>query len=191
MNIHTKTPDDPSIDPLSFIGRDGKDALVMWELVRKLQAERSLVEFIKQAWDIVEPGQPYTHGWHIDFMAAHLEAITDGVSVNGQRYNRLLINVPPGHMKSMLLMLWSCWEWGPRNMPHMRYICASHSIDIAIRDNQRARRLIESEWYQKHWGDRVKLHKDQNMKSKFENVHGGFRQAVAAGGITGLRGDRV
>ena len=191
MNIHTKPSPDPSFDPFSLVGRNGKDANILFELVMKEKAERSLVEFTKQAWDIIEPGQAYTHGWHIDFMAAHLEAITDGVRINGSPYNRLLINVPPGHMKSMLLMLWSCWEWGPRNMPHLRYICASHSIDIAIRDNQRARRLIESEWYQKHWGDRVKLHKDQNMKSKFENVHGGFRQAVAAGGITGLRGDRV
>ena len=53
------------------------------------------------------------------------------------------------------------------------------------------RRLLMSEWYQGHWGDRVKLTGDQNQKTKFENTATGFRQAAAAGSITGARGDRV
>jgi predicted phage terminase large subunit-like protein len=53
------------------------------------------------------------------------------------------------------------------------------------------RRLIQSEWYQQRWGDKVKITSDQNAKIKFETLAGGFRQAVAAGGITGSRGDRV
>ena len=44
----------------------------------KRRCESSLVEFIKEAWHIVEPGQPYVHGWHVETIATHLEAITDG-----------------------------------------------------------------------------------------------------------------
>lgn len=161
--------------------------------ISKVECEESLAEFVRQAWHIIEPGQKYMHGWHIDFICAHLEAITDGVELdNGQLYNRLLVNVPPGTMKSLLIgVFWPAWEWGPRNMPHLRYVCASHSLDLAIRDGLRMRRLITSDWYQSRWGDRVILTGDQNQKTKFENTSTGFRQAAAAGSITGARGDRV
>ena len=161
--------------------------------IDKADAEESLADFVRQAWHVIEPGQKYSHGWHIDFICAHLEAITDGVELDdGSLYNRLLVNVPPGTMKSLLIgVFWPAWEWGPRNMPHLRYVCASHSLDLAIRDGLRMRRLITSEWYQKRWGDRVVLTGDQNQKTKFENEATGFRQAAAAGSITGARGDRV
>jgi len=148
---------------------------------------------VRQAWSIIEPGQIYVHSWHIDYLATHLEAITDGLVLdNGDAYNRLMINVPPGSMKSLLIgVFWPAWEWGPRNLPHMRYVCASHSLDLAIRDGLRMRRLISSEWYQARWGDRVQLTGDQNAKTRYENTATGFRQATAAGSITGSRGDRV
>ena len=154
---------------------------------------RSFVKFIQRAWKVVEPGQEYKHNWHIDLLAAHLEAITKGVMVDDERYyNRLLINVPPGAMKSLITnVFWPAWEWGPRRMPSMRYVCASHSMDLATRDSTKMRRLIQSKWYQDRWGDIVELTGDQNAKTKFENTKTGFRQAVAAGSITGARGDRV
>ena len=162
-------------------------------LLDKADCEENFVDFIKQAWHVVEPGQEYVHNWHINMIAAHLTAITDEMMIDDEKYyNRLLINVPPGAMKSLLTnVFWPAWEWGPRNMPHLRYVCASHGQELAIRDSTKMRRLIQSEWYQSFWGDRVTLTGDQNAKTKFENTATGFRQAVAAGGITGARGDRV
>jgi predicted phage terminase large subunit-like protein len=161
--------------------------------ISRAECEEDLATFVRQAWHVIEPGQPYVHGWHIDFLCEHLAAITDGVELdNGALYNRLLINVPPGTMKSLLVgVFWPAWEWGPRNLPHHRFVCASHSLDLAIRDGLRMRRLITSEWYTERWGDRVQLTGDQNQKTKFENTSTGFRQAAAAGSITGARGDRV
>jgi predicted phage terminase large subunit-like protein len=164
----------------------------LFDLERK-RCENSLSYFIRAAWHVVEPGQEYLHNWHIDFIAEHLTAITDGhVLEDGTPYNRLLINVPPGAMKSMILnIFWPAWEWGPCNMPHMRYLCAAHQQGLAIRDSTKMRRLVMSDWYQQYWGDRVKLTGDQNAKTKFENTATGFREAMAAGSITGSRGDRV
>jgi predicted phage terminase large subunit-like protein len=168
---------DGSVDPDDFIRADCRD---------------SLSYFIEAAWHIVEPAMPYAHNWHIDFLARHLEGITDKErTVDGDLYNRLLINIPPGCMKSLLVnVFWPCWEWGPKKMPHMRYICASHSQDLAIRDGLKMRRLVESEWFQNLW-PHVKLTGDQNAKTKFETTATGFRQATAAGSITGARADRV
>lgn len=161
--------------------------------IEKRKCEISLAAFVRAAWHIIEPGQSYVHGWHIDFICAHLEAITNGqLNDDGTFYNRLLVNVPPGTMKSLLIgVFWPAWEWGPCNKPHMRYVCASHSLDLAIRDSLRMRRLVTSEWYQGLWGDRVKITGDQNAKAKFETTATGFRQACAFTGITGYRGDRV
>lgn len=152
----------------------------------KSECEASLAAFIKRAWPIIEPGQPYVHGWHIDAICEHLEAITAG------EINRLLINIPPGTMKSLAVgVFWPAWEWGPKGRPSTRVVAASHEQGLAVRDNLRARRLIASDWYQSLWGESVVLTKDQNAKIKFENEATGFRQAAAAGSITGARGDRV
>lgn len=114
----------------------------------------------------------------------HLEAVYTG------EINRLLINVPPGFSKSMLTSVFFpsfCWA----NNPHLRFLCASHSQNLAIRDSTKMRRLIQSDWYQQRWGKEVTLTGDQNAKTKFENTKAGFREAVAAGSITGSRGDIV
>jgi predicted phage terminase large subunit-like protein len=161
--------------------------------IEKRKCEMSLAAFVKAAWHVIEPTQPYVHGFHIDFICAHLEAITHGeLNDDGTYYNRLLANVPPGTMKSLLVgVFWPAWEWGPCNMPNMRYVCASHSLELAIRDSLRMRRLVTDDWYQGHWGDRVKITGDQNAKAKFETTATGSRQACAFTGITGYRGDRV
>jgi predicted phage terminase large subunit-like protein len=169
------------------------DATAQRKIIEKRKCELSLAEFVKSAWHVIEPEQPYVHGWHIDFICAHLEAITRGEMLDDDTYyNRLLTNVPPGTMKSLLVgVFWPAWEWGPQNMPSMRYVCASHSLELALRDSLRMRRLVSSEWYQGHWGDTVKLVGDQNAKGKFETTATGSRQACAFTGITGYRGDRV
>lgn len=161
--------------------------------IDKKNAEESLVEFVRQAWHVIEPGQPYVHGWHIDFIAEHLEAITDEIMIDDEYYNRLLINIPPGTMKSLITnVFWPAWEWGPRNKPHLRYICAAHKVEnLSARDSRRMRQLVTSDWYQKRWGDRVSLSRDQNEKMNFTNNASGFRIATAITSLTGLRGDRV
>lgn len=161
--------------------------------LERADAEDSLAEFIQQSWHVIEPGQPYVHGWHVDYICEHLEAITDGVEVEGEAYNRLLINIPPGFSKSLILnVFWPAWEWGPRNMPHLRYVCAAHKVEnLSARDSRRMRQLITSEWYQKRWGDRVQLARDQNEKLNFVNSASGFRIATSITSLTGIRGDRV
>ena len=74
---------------------DIQAALQNPRLINDELAERSLSEFIKQAWHVLEPGQAYSHGWHIDAMAEHLEAVTNG------EITRLLINVPIAPLTSI------------------------------------------------------------------------------------------
>ena len=161
--------------------------------LEKVLSEQSLAKFIEFAWHVLEPGTPYLDNWHIHMIAEHLEAITKGVRVNQKVYNRLLINVPPGAMKSLLVnVFWPAWEWGPMNKPHLSYLCAAHKVEnLSARDSRKMRLLVTSDWYQKRWGDRVSLARDQNEKLNFQNTAGGQRIAAAISSLTGVRADRV
>ena len=160
--------------------------------ITRAECEESFAEFVRQAWHVIEPGSDYVHNWHIDFIADHLLAIMNEEEFDdGSIYNRLMIAIPPGFMKSLLVNVFMpSFEWGPMYKPHMRYICISHSQELAIRDGIKMRRLIESDWYRDRW-PHVVLQKDQNQKQKFENTAMGFRQCCAINSITGARADRI
>lgn len=144
---------------------------------------RSFKHFVRMAWHVVEPAQPLAWGWALEAMADHLQAISEG------KFNRLLMNVPPGMMKSLMMnVFWPAWEWIDK--PYLRYLSTAHKQDLAVRDNLKCRRLITSEWYRMRWQS-VTLTTDQNVKTKFENDRTGFREAMAFTSLTGSRGDRV
>ncbi|PRD42111.1 terminase [Phyllobacterium phragmitis] len=150
---------------------------------------QSLSGFVREAWHVLEPTQPYIHGWHIDAICAHLEAITKGTFLAMGLSNRLLINVPPGTMKSLLVsVLWPAWEWGPMSLPGMRFLSASYSETYVKRDSRRMRDLVNSEWYQSLWPE-VKL--TRLGEASFANDKTGFREGVPFQSMTGGRGDRV
>ena len=142
------------------------DPRAMLRDLEKERCERSLSYFIKRAWHVLEPSAPYVHNWHIDMICEHLEAIDAGVEVNGRPYNRLLVNIPPGGMKSLLLnVFFPAWVWGPKNKAHTRFLCAAHKIEnLSARDAYKMRTLVTSDWYQDRWGDRVKIAQDQRWK---------------------------
>ena len=154
------------------------------DAVERELCRRSLAEFAKRAWRVLEPAAELKWGWALDAICEHLEAVTDG------RITRLLMNVPPGSMKSLLTgVIWPAWEWGPRGMPEMRFVGTAHEETLAIRDSRRCRDLIKSEWYQGLWP--LKLASDLDGKREFGNVNKGVRQARAFTSMTGVRGDRI
>ncbi|HET8744303.1 MAG TPA: phage terminase large subunit [Ramlibacter sp.] len=152
--------------------------------VERELCRRSLADFAKRAWVVLEPAAKLKWGWALDAICLHLEAVTEG------RITRLLMNVPPGSMKSLLTgVIWPAWEWGPRGMPEMRFVGTAHEEQLAIRDSRRCRDLIKSEWYQRLWP--VQLSADLDGKREFGNTRKGVRQARAFTSMTGVRGDRV
>lgn len=169
----------------------GLDNAAQHRAIEKRRCEISLAEFVKAGWHIIEPSQPYLHNWHIDFICVHLEAIADGVQFEDDTYyNRLLINIPPGTMKSLLVgVFFPAWVWGPYGHPERRFLSVTHSQDLTERDTNNTRVLILSDWYQGHWGDKVKI-----TRSKFdmlENSRRGFRQSATWSNVTGKRAHHV
>jgi predicted phage terminase large subunit-like protein len=111
--------------------------------------------------------------------------------VSKGQIQRLLINVPPRHTKSLIVsVLWPCWEWA--RWPELRYLFASYAESLAVRDSVKSRRLIQSAWYQRAFGHVFQFAGDQNLKGSVENDRGGHRIALGTGGsATGQGGDRL
>lgn len=152
-------------------------------LERLRKEEIDLSAFIREAWHVVESGRPYVHGKHIDAIAEHLTAVTNG------EIKRLLVNMPPRHGKSTIItVIWRMWSW--LQHPEHRWLCASYALSLAIRDNLKCRRIIESNWFQEHYGYRFQLAPDQNQKMRFENTKGGYSLVTSVGAsATGEGGD--
>ncbi len=149
------------------------------------RAETSLRIFIRQAWHVMEPTTPFVAGWHLDAIAEHLEAVTQGQIQN------LLVNLPPRHCKSLsVCVFWPVWEW--IRYPSRRWLFSAYALSLSVRDSLKCRRLIESPWFQHRWRDRFQIRNDQRTKDRFENDHSGHRIATSVGGAaTGEGGDRV
>jgi predicted phage terminase large subunit-like protein len=151
----------------------------------KQASEGGLIEFVRYFWHVLEPATDLIEGWVLEAIAEHLEAITFG------DLTRLLVNVPPGSCKSLMLnCFWPAWEWGPMDMPHQRYVCFSYTSSLTERDNGRFRDLIRSPEYQELWSDRFQIREDG--KVKVSNDKTGWKLASSIGGVgTGERGTRV
>lgn len=144
-----------------------------------------LLSFVKYFWHVLEPETPFVSGWVLEAICEHLEAVTFG------EIKDLLINVFPGAMKSLLVDVYlPAWEWGPLNLPHLRYIAFSYSSGLTQRDNEKFRDLIMSADYQSMYGDRVRLKKTGAIK--VSNDKHGWKLATSVGGIgTGERADKL
>lgn len=144
-----------------------------------------LIEFIRDFWSVLEPGTVFRDGWALEAICEHLEAVTFG------EITRLLMNVPPGFMKSLVTdVFWPAWEWGPMEMPHIRYVAFSYSSTLTERDNVRFRDLLQSPEYQAMYGEVFRLRK--TGEQKVTNWKHGWKLATSVGGVgTGERGDRV
>jgi predicted phage terminase large subunit-like protein len=152
--------------------------------INKVLAERSLAEFVKQLWPYIDP-HPYVHGWHIDAICEHMEAV-----VNGD-IKRILINIPPRHMKSISISVGLCpWAWLKK--PSLQFLYSSYASGLSIRDGVKARRVIDSPMYKSRWGEKFTLTSDQNTKIRFDNKEGGYRISTSVDGMTtGEGGDII
>jgi len=152
---------------------------------KRQQGRGGLLEFVRYFWDVLEPQTPFVEGWALEAVCEHLEAVTFG------EITRLLINVPPGFMKSLLTdVFWPAWEAGPMNMPHLRYVAFSYAAALTERDNGKYRDLILSEKYRELWSASFRTRKVG--ETKITNDKTGSKLATSVGGVgTGERGDRI
>jgi len=160
------------------------------KLARANAARQSLADFVRQGWEILEPGTPLTWNWHIDVICDALERVTRGET------KKVLINIPPGMMKSLLVcVFWPAWTWLHR--PDWRSVFCSYGQNLSDRDSQKCRQLIASKWYQDlilpdASGHKWEIDTKTDNVRKFANTATGFRMCTSVGGTgTGLRANAI
>lgn len=142
--------------------------------------ERSRLEadfsaFIKAAWPVIEPGNKLAWSWHYDLIAEHLTLAAD------KKIKRLIVNIPPRTLKSIFIsVMFPVWVW--TRTPGQSFACASYAQGLSEEHSVKRRRLVESEWFKRLWGDKIWLQKDQNQKSKFQNNYQAQMFATSVGG---------
>ena len=76
---------------------------------RPLLAEglaNDLAGFTKEAWCILQPGRPLIWSWHYDYLCELLTLVKRRI------LRRVIINVPPRTLKSMLVtIIYPVWTW--------------------------------------------------------------------------------
>jgi predicted phage terminase large subunit-like protein len=173
---------------IDFLNRyDPQDLLT--EIDRE-RCERDLVEFYKGAWSQFDPSQ-YQHNWHVDCIGDHLMSVADG------QIRKLLINCPFRIGKSNLVSIaFPAWIWaqsgvGALTGPQVQFLCVSYASKLSLEIATKARRLIDSRWFQDRWGDRVIISSDQDSKENFSTTAGGGRISVGLEGSTMGRGGAI
>lgn len=153
----------------------------------KMSAERcrrSLALFVQRGWNQIDE-TALEWNWHLDEMCASLEA------ASRDEIKDLVINIPPGHAKSIIVsVFWPAWEWTFN--PGKATIASGYLDALVNRDAVRFRDLINSPWYQEHFvRGQWTWKSDQNLKEHMKNTKGGERISITTGSGTGHRADTV
>lgn len=162
---------------------------IQQELIYRLcEQPLGLREYCKAAWTLIEPATVMSWAWFHDAICDHLEAVSNG------QISNLVINIPPRHAKSTFVaIMWPTWAWGPRGLPHTRWIFSSYAQSLSQRDSQRRRYLMASSWYRAGWDHVFKLGRQKWMADgqiKYQNSEHGYHLSTSVqGSNTGEGGD--
>ena len=147
--------------------------------------EGNLKDFVYAAWPILEPTTPLQWNWHLDLICEYLTAVKEGLC------RRLIINVPPRSMKSLLCtVFYPVWRWC--SAPQRRFMFVSYSDELSTDHSVFRRNVLNSEMYRTGWGHLVRFSKDQNLKTQYENTRRGVMFSTSiTGSATGKGCDEL
>jgi predicted phage terminase large subunit-like protein len=137
--------------------------------------------FIQRCVYELHPNIEFLPNWHIEVIAAKLEAVRRG------EIKRLIINVPPRHLKSICASV-AFVAYCLGHDPTAQIICASYGQDLADKLARDCRAIMMSSFYQQLFPTRLM----QTALQDFTTTQNGFRMATSVGGVlTGRGGDIV
>lgn len=196
------TTEQTTQDAISLIASYAKDNEELKTLIHRTLYMKDFGEFVRNAWPIIEPGTPYSHNWHIDFLGEELIALfidelgslyphLDAKKIKAKRKNRLNINIPTRSMKTLLIsVFFPCWI--VLHIPTIKIASVSYSKDLSLQINRQRRDIINSQWYQKYFGDLVKIKDGMDRQDLFELETLGYMYATSVDGtFTGKGADLI
>ena len=170
-------PQRKSRSALKSLSSDDRAELIsLLDELEKRKMEKDLIAFSDYFFRARK--EAFVENSHHRIIADTLKEVEQG------KIKNLLINIPPRYGKTELAVI----NWIAKSLavnPKAKFIHLSYSDDLALDNSQKAKELIESAEFQKHWN--VQLKSDSKSKKKWYTTDGGGLYATAAGGaVTGF-----
>ena len=141
---------------------------------------QDLHAFAQRSFLALNPQTPFHDNWHLQLLAAKLEACRVG------RIRRLIINVPPRSMKSILASVaFPAWVLG--RDPSRRLIAASYGYDLSIKHAIDCRSVMDASFYRQAFPATL-IDRRRQAPGDFMTTEGGGRLATSVGGVLTGRG---
>jgi hypothetical protein len=125
--------------------------------------------FVELMFPVLHPGQKLIFAPYLGYIATLLMRVEQG------KYRRVIINLPPRHMKSILTsVLYPAWRLG--RDPTKKFICISYSDDLAHDLSALTRKVMRSPLYrlvfpQSQW-------KSIRTSNAIERLHEEFKRRI-------------
>jgi len=141
--------------------------------------QHDLATFAGRCFLDLNPQTCLAINWHLEVIAAKLTAVQEG------RIRRLIINLPPRHLKSLLASIaFPAWYLG--HDPSAQILCVSYAQDLADKLARDCRGIMMSPWYQRIFPTRLAPHRQ--AVQEFITTRQGYRLATSTGGVLTGRG---
>jgi hypothetical protein len=120
----------------------------------------------------LNPRTEFALSWHHELIAAIPGTARKGrpsgeVAVREGRIRRLIINVPPRHLKSHLASVaFPAWCLG--HEPGLQIVCASYAQDLADKLSRDCRHTLAGDWYRQVFPTRLSA--QRQAASEFETT---------------------
>jgi predicted phage terminase large subunit-like protein len=138
--------------------------------------------FVELMFPVLHAGSKIIFSPYLELIASSLQRVEQG------KYKRVLINLPPRHMKSVITsVLYPAWRLGRE--PADKFICISYSDDLAHDLSNSTRLVMRSPLYKKLF-PATQLQK--SSEDHIRTTKGGYRYATSVGStITGFGADEI
>jgi hypothetical protein len=108
--------------------------------------------FAGRCFQDLNPQTSLAINWHLEVIAAKLTAVRQG------RIRRLIINLPPRHLKSLMASIaFPAWCLG--HDPTAQLLCVSYAQDLADKLARDCRSIMISPWYRQAFPTRLAPHR--------------------------------
>ena len=135
--------------------------------------------FLVRCFLELNSGACFLRSWHIELLTAKLQAVRDG------RIRRLIINIPPRHLKSLAASI-ALPAWLLGHDPALAIINVTYGELLSDKFARDCRAIMISPWYQSLFATR--LASARAPLQELVTTRGGSRMATSVGGVLTGRG---
>jgi predicted phage terminase large subunit-like protein len=135
--------------------------------------------FVARCFYDLNPQADLATNWHLEVIAAKLIEVRRGT------IKRLIINLPPRHLKSLLASI-ALPAWCLGHDPSAQILCVSYAQDLADKLARDCRSIMMSPWYRQIFTTRLAPHRQ--AVQEFITTRQGYRLATSTGGVLTGRG---